>query len=110
MSKARDKFFRDCSAVAVSCRCKVTREHRFHPVRRWRFDLAILPLKIAIEYEGIMGAPRSRHTSATGYTGDANKYNESQLHGWLVLRFTALNIKSMPDILQRAILLRDEPK
>ena len=110
MSKARDKLLCKCQLFAKSKGLPCAAEYRFHPSRKWRFDLAIVPLKIAIEYEGIMGAPRSRHTSATGYTGDANKYNEAQLHGWLVLRFTALNMKSMPDILERAILLRNEPK
>ena len=27
-------------------------EYRFHPKRRWRFDMAILEHKIAIEIEG----------------------------------------------------------
>jgi very-short-patch-repair endonuclease len=106
MSKVRDKFIRDCNVLIRSLGHKPVSEHRFHPTRRWRFDIAIVDLKIAIEYEGIAGG-RSRHTSLTGYTGDADKYNEAQLHGWMVLRFTALNTKKMSDILSRAIAMAD---
>ena len=105
MSKVRDKFIRDCTILIRSLGHKSVSEHRFHPMRRWRFDIAIVERKIAIEYEGIAGG-RSRHTSLTGYTGDADKYNEAQLHGWIVLRFTALNLDQMQEILKRAISLR----
>lgn len=59
--------------------------------RRWRFDMAIPELKIAVEYEGI-NSKKSRHTSAVGYTGDTEKYNAAVVNGWRVLRYTALNI------------------
>lgn len=73
---------------------EVVEEYRFHPVRRWRFDYAIPLLKIAIEYEGIISR-KSRHTSITGYTKDAEKYNEAAKMGWKVLRYTALNYKDL---------------
>ncbi len=31
---------------------KAQREYRFHPVRKWRFDFALLNQKVAIEFEG----------------------------------------------------------
>lgn len=65
----------------------VTEEYRFHPKRRWRFDMAILEHRIAIEIEGgswIQG----RHTRGKGYQGDLEKYNQAQLLGWKVFRYT----------------------
>jgi hypothetical protein len=67
-------------------------EYRFHKVRKFRFDIAILEHKIAVEYEGI-ASDKSRHTSITGYTRDATKYNLATSEGWKVLRYTALNWK-----------------
>ena len=68
----------------------LSREYIFHPERDWRFDWCFVSLKVAIEYEGIFSA-KSRHTTATGFTGDTEKYNAAQQEGWKVLRFTALN-------------------
>lgn len=73
-------------------------EHRFHPARKWRFDFAIKELKIGIEYEGI-NSQKSRHTTITGYSGDADKYNAAQALGWKVLRFTTINFKDVIKIL-----------
>lgn len=67
-----------------------TTEHRFHPVRRFRFDIALPDHKLAIEYEGI-NSSKSRHTSLTGFSRDTEKYNLAQLMGWTVLRYTTLN-------------------
>jgi hypothetical protein len=76
---------------------RLERELVFHPVRKWRFDWAIYrscqPFA-AVEYEGIV-SEKSRHTTLTGYTGDAEKYNAAQSLGWRVYRLTALNYKSI---------------
>lgn len=69
---------------------KYTEEHKFSSTRRFRFDIAIIPLKLAIEYEGLKST-KSRHTTITGYTKDTEKYNLAQLEGWTVLRYTARN-------------------
>ena len=71
-------------------------EHRFHETRQWRFDIAIPAMKIAIEYEGIMSR-KSRHTTVTGYTKDCEKYNAATIAGWRVLRYNAINYKSLGD-------------
>ena len=67
----------------------VVEEHRFHPVRRWRFDYAWPDLLLAVEWEGIC-SNKSRHTSLTGYTNDCHKYNSASLRGWRVIRVTSL--------------------
>lgn len=69
-------------------------EYRFSQKRKFRFDIAILELKVAIEYEGLFAA-KSRHTTSAGYTRDADKYNLAQLEGWMVLRYTAQNYKNI---------------
>jgi hypothetical protein len=62
-------------------------EHRFHPVRRWRFDHAWPAYRVALEQEGGVWG-RGRHTRGKGYVGDMDKYNAAALLGWLVLRYT----------------------
>ena len=64
-------------------------EHRFHPERKWRLDFAWPEQMIALEYEGIYNARKSRHTTVAGYTGDCEKYNAAQALGWKVYRITA---------------------
>lgn len=79
---------------------KYQTELKFHPKRRWRFDFAIESKMIAIEYEGVFNTEKSRHTTVSGYTGDAEKYNEAQKLGWKVLRYTAMNYKNITNDLK----------
>lgn len=71
-------------------------EYKFHETRKWRFDIAIPSMKVAIEYEGIMSR-KSRHTTVTGYTKDCEKYNAATIAGWRILRYNAINYKSLGD-------------
>lgn len=75
-------------------------EHRFHPVRRWRFDWCIPAIKVAIEYEGVM-SDKSRHTTVTGFSGDSEKYSQAALLGWSVLRYTVMTHKNLLSDLDR---------
>lgn len=79
-------------------------EYKFHPVRKWRFDWAVVigDLKIAIEYNGIM-SDKSRHTTVTGYTGDMEKINAAMAFGWRVLQFTPLNYRDLIQVLNNVI-------
>lgn len=70
------------------------REFRFAPPRRWRFDFAIPQHRLAIEVEGGVWGKKSRHTTATGYTADLNKYNNAIFHDWRVLRYTTDMVRS----------------
>jgi very-short-patch-repair endonuclease len=68
------------------------REYKFHPSRRWRFDLAVPKIKLAIEIEGglwVMG----RHTRAPGFLKDMEKYNQAAVLGWRLLRYSPQQIK-----------------
>ena len=72
---------------------EIVSEHRFHPVRKWRFDYAHVPTKTAIEIEG--GAhSNGRHTRGTGFINDMEKYNAAIELGWVVLRYTPQQIKT----------------
>lgn len=73
-----------CGVVGLP---KPEREYRFAPPRRWRFDWAFVPQKLAIEQEGGVWSG-GRHTRGAGYVKDLEKYNTATLHGWRVLRFT----------------------
>ncbi len=63
------------------------RQHRFHPVRKWRFDLAFPAHLLAVEVDGGVWI-NGRHTTGAGYSKDCEKLNEAVLLGWRVLRFT----------------------
>ena len=69
------------------------REYRFHPTRRWRFDLAYPDLKIAFECEGGVWS-RGRHNRGQGFINDCEKYNEAALLGWTVYRLPGSWIES----------------
>lgn len=71
------------------------REHKFHKTRKWRFDFALLSIKIGIECEGgIWAKEGGRHNRGSGYQADLEKYNAAAADGWCVLRFTEKHIDS----------------
>ena len=74
---------------------KPTREHRFHAVRRFRFDFAWLPQKVAVELEGGTFSG-GRHTRGIGFETDCIKYNLATADGWRVFRFTTQMLERDP--------------
>lgn len=62
-------------------------EHRFHPVRRWRFDFACPALRVAVEIDGGVWT-MGRHNRPSGYVRDMDKFNAAARMGWVVLKFT----------------------
>jgi hypothetical protein len=70
-------------------------EHRFHPVRLWRFDLAWPGLKVAFEREGFGSGfhKLSAHQRPDGYRKDCEKYNAALALGWAVVRGTGRMIE-----------------
>lgn len=79
------------------------RECRFHPTRRWRFDLAWPDLKVAVEVDGIGFG----HQSIAGRKADNEKQNHAVLDGWSVFRFCTASIKTK-DQLSEAVHLVSE--
>ena len=64
---------------------EVVKEHKFHPLRKWRFDYAIIELKICIEIEGGIFT-QGRHIRPMGFIKDMEKYNTAAALGWKVIR------------------------
>jgi hypothetical protein len=54
--------------------------------RKWSADFGIPKAKILFEIEG--GLYGGRHTSPTGYIEDCDKYNQAQMLGYKVFRFS----------------------
>ena len=69
-------------------------EFKFHPVRKWRFDLALVENQIAVEIEGGTWVA-GRHSRGAGYRKDLEKYNSALVWGWRVLRYTPDMIEQM---------------
>ena len=66
-------------------------EHRFSKWRKWRFDRAWVTEKVAVELEGGLYT-RGRHQRPKGFSDDCDKYNMASLEGWLVLRYTIVQM------------------
>ena len=64
-------------------------EYRFHPKRRWRFDMAWPEQRIAVEVHGGIHMARGGHNTAAGITRDCEKGNEALIHGWRCLLYTS---------------------
>lgn len=67
-------------------------EHRFHPVRKWRFDMAVPSRMIAIEIDGGVWSG-GRHSGGAGQIKDFEKGNAAAVLGWRVLHYTPQQIK-----------------
>jgi very-short-patch-repair endonuclease len=82
-------FAMHCKAMGY----KPTREYRFAPPRRWKFDFAWKDEKIAVEIEGGIYTG-GRHTRGRGFEADCEKYNAGTLAGWRIFRFSAKHVTS----------------
>lgn len=69
------------------------REHRFHATRRWRFDFAWGPPKLALEVQGGIFS-RGRHTRGAALLKEYEKLNEAALAGWRVLFVTPQQVQN----------------
>ncbi len=68
-------------------------EHKFHPVRRWRFDFAWIDEMVAVECDGGQWrAGGGRHNT----DADREKINTAVALGWRVLRFSGNQIRTDP--------------
>ena len=70
------------------------RQHKFHAIRKWRFDFAWPKARVAIELDGGIFLPKSRHTHPISFEKDHQKFNAAVLLGWRVGRFTKGMMKS----------------
>ena len=80
---------KQCASVAVHCAL----EHRFHPVRKWRFDVAWPAKMLACEVDG-GGFIQGRHSRGLGMEKDNEKMAHALLLGWKVLRVTPRQVQN----------------
>lgn len=71
------------------------REHVFALPRKWRFDLAWPPQRVAVECEGGVWT-LGRHSRGAGYRRDCEKYRAAVALGWRVLRFVVNDLDIDP--------------
>lgn len=98
--KARLVSFLESAPKEYGLDWTVKAEHRFHPIRRWRFDWVWLdaegePVGIAIEYDGIFFGNRSGvggHSSAKGVMSDHEKNNEAIIRNWKMFKCNASSV------------------
>lgn len=77
-------------AVAFFDECNLPRpvtEYRFLDSRKYRFDFAWIPERVALEVEGGVWT-RGAHGRGSGIIRDIEKYNLATCNGWRVLRVT----------------------
>lgn len=72
-------------------------EHRWHPIRKWRFDIASERTRVAIEFDG-MGFG---HQSTKARRLDSERQNAAVELGWKVLRMDShsMSLMRLPDFI-----------
>jgi very-short-patch-repair endonuclease len=83
VSDLEDSLVFQCRAARLPT---PVRQHRFHAERRWRFDLAWVDRKLAVEVDGgtfVYGG----HNRGAQIARDMEKQNAAVMLGWRVLRF-----------------------
>jgi hypothetical protein len=63
-------------------------EYIFARPRKWPFDFAHVPSKVAVELEGGTFMKKGRHTTGVGFAKDCEKYNTAASMGWALFRLT----------------------
>ena len=85
------------------------REHRFHAVRRWRFDYAWPEQRVALEVDGGVWTG-GRHTRGAGFIKDIEKLNAATFAGWRVVRVVPGKLCSSATVGMLESLLQSEIK
>ncbi|MFY9379409.1 MAG: hypothetical protein WAP07_04095 [Acutalibacteraceae bacterium] len=75
------------------------KEFKFHKKRRWRIDYYLPQYRVGVEIEGGVWI-QGRHTRGQGFINDCEKYNQAQIGGIRVLRYSADTIKKSPLIIE----------
>jgi hypothetical protein len=79
-------------------------EFVFHPTRKWRFDLAFVRAKIAVEIQGGVFI-RGRHNAPVSFIKEQEKMNSAAVIGWRIIYRTPSNFLSFEtaDLVRRAM-------
>lgn len=79
----QQRLARDLAVLGVP----VVLEYRFHPSRQWRWDIALVDQRIALEVDGGIWT-QGRHVRGRGFLADREKINTGVILGWRVLEVT----------------------
>jgi very-short-patch-repair endonuclease len=92
-----NRLWRALCLLAPDVLAGCAREHRFHPTRRWRFDLAWPDRKLAVEVDGGQWmAGGGRHNS----DADREKLNAAAIAGWRVLRYSPRQLDDIMRVIE----------
>lgn len=84
-------------------------EYQAIKTRKFRADIAILNLRIIVEYEGLVATgKKGGHQTKHGYTSNCTKYNAISIEGWTLLRYTFLNYLDFQHDLITILINRNE--
>lgn len=87
-----------CAAIRQEKLPMPVTEVRFHPIRKWRFDIGFPQQKVGIEIHGAVYTA-GHHTRGKGFEDDREKINEAQILGWTVLEYSTGQVKAGTPIL-----------
>ena len=79
-------------------------EHRFHAVRKWRWDWSWPSQKVALEQHGGVFI-QGKHSRGAGQMKDFEKWSTAAADGWRVIHVTPSQLESTAtlDLLRRAL-------
>ena len=84
-------------------------EYVFHPVRKWRLDVAWPAYRVAVELQGGVWS-RGAHGRGSGIVRNFDKLNNAQIEGWCVLQFSTDMLRdpaAVVGLVQAAIASRE---
>ena len=86
-------------------------EHRFDPVRKWRFDVAFPVYRVALEIQGGLFV-QGRHSRGAALLKEHEKLNAAAAADWVVLYRVPSNVLAEETFtaLTSAIALRSTPR
>ena len=84
-------------------------EWRFAPPRRFRFDFAHLESKVAIELQGGIFNPNTRHINGAALLKEHEKLNLAALHGWRLFYVSTKTVNDQYIYKQIATAIQQSP-
>ena len=97
MSAAEDEL---AFQLQHACRVPVNveRQHRFHPVRKWRADFALsragMEKPLLVEVDGVIRGKPGAHQRVDGVASDCERQAEAMIAGFRMLRVTPAQVRS----------------
>ena len=85
--------------ILQGLKIEFVKEFKFQKKRRWRIDYYLPQYRVGVEIEGGVWI-QGRHTRGQGFIDDCEKYNQAQICGIRVLRYSADTIQKSPLIIE----------